>query len=168
MIQPPLNLALILLCTPALQSAELQDPPGRSVTGWVGNSYGGDGGSNGQDYRVRQSADEIEVTSDGAILAGAGWDEAGRCAGLDRDGRVNRRLLMEHNGKGKSTAWGFGTGNNAEAADSSMLIMANSGKQCATSSLKSENGIVRVPVDPGFGVTVDANFVVKARPVRAD
>jgi L-alanine-DL-glutamate epimerase-like enolase superfamily enzyme len=37
--------------------------------------------------------------------------------------------------------------------------------QCATSSLKCENGIVRCPDGPGFGVAVDAAFVKKAVPV---
>jgi L-alanine-DL-glutamate epimerase-like enolase superfamily enzyme len=39
---------------------------------------------------------------------------------------------------------------------------------CATSSLKTENGIVRCPSGAGWGVTLDADFVAKARPVRAD
>jgi L-alanine-DL-glutamate epimerase-like enolase superfamily enzyme len=34
-----------------------------------------------------------------------------------------------------------------------------------TSSLKSENGAVRCPSGPGFGVTIDPTFVAKARPV---
>jgi len=38
---------------------------------------------------------------------------------------------------------------------------------CATSSLKCENGQVRCPTGPGFGVTIDPEFVKKAQPVRA-
>jgi L-alanine-DL-glutamate epimerase-like enolase superfamily enzyme len=38
---------------------------------------------------------------------------------------------------------------------------------CDTSSLKSENGIVRCPMGPGFGVTLDPAFVAKAQPVSA-
>jgi L-alanine-DL-glutamate epimerase-like enolase superfamily enzyme len=37
--------------------------------------------------------------------------------------------------------------------------------QCASSSLKCENGIVRCPDGPGFGVTVDPAFVKKVVPV---
>lgn len=37
---------------------------------------------------------------------------------------------------------------------------------CATSSLKCENGQVRCPTGPGFGVTIDPEFVKKAQPVR--
>ncbi len=37
---------------------------------------------------------------------------------------------------------------------------------CATSSLKCENGQVRCPTGPGFGVTIDPDFVKKAQPVR--
>jgi L-alanine-DL-glutamate epimerase-like enolase superfamily enzyme len=39
--------------------------------------------------------------------------------------------------------------------------------ECPTSSLKSENGVVRCPSGPGFGVTVDPGFVAKAQPARA-
>jgi L-alanine-DL-glutamate epimerase-like enolase superfamily enzyme len=34
--------------------------------------------------------------------------------------------------------------------------------ECATSSLRCENGIVRCPSGPGFGVTIDPEFVKKA------
>ncbi len=37
--------------------------------------------------------------------------------------------------------------------------------QCETSSLQCENGVVRVPSGPGFGVTIDADFVRQARQV---
>jgi L-alanine-DL-glutamate epimerase-like enolase superfamily enzyme len=38
---------------------------------------------------------------------------------------------------------------------------------CSTSSLKCENGIVRCPAGPGFGVTIDPDFVKRCRPVQA-
>lgn len=38
---------------------------------------------------------------------------------------------------------------------------------CATSSLKCENGAVRCPTGPGFGVTIDPEFVRKAQIVTA-
>ena len=37
---------------------------------------------------------------------------------------------------------------------------------CPTSSLKVENGVVRCPDGPGFGVTVDPDFVKKCEPVK--
>ncbi len=37
--------------------------------------------------------------------------------------------------------------------------------ECSTSSLKSENGIVRCPTGNGFGIKIDPDFVKKARPV---
>jgi L-alanine-DL-glutamate epimerase-like enolase superfamily enzyme len=37
---------------------------------------------------------------------------------------------------------------------------------CPTSSLKVENGIVRCPDGPGFGVTVDPDFVKRCQPVK--
>jgi L-alanine-DL-glutamate epimerase-like enolase superfamily enzyme len=36
---------------------------------------------------------------------------------------------------------------------------------CATSSLKCENGTVRCPAGPGFGVTIEAGFISRAQPV---
>jgi len=36
---------------------------------------------------------------------------------------------------------------------------------CATSSLKCEDGTVRCPTGPGFGVTIDAGFASRAQPV---
>jgi hypothetical protein len=35
---------------------------------------------------------------------------------------------------------------------------------CASSSLKCKNGLVQCPTGPGFGVTVDADFVKRAQP----
>jgi L-alanine-DL-glutamate epimerase-like enolase superfamily enzyme len=39
---------------------------------------------------------------------------------------------------------------------------------CTSSSLKCENGQVRCPDGPGFGVTIDSGFVAKASPVTAN
>jgi L-alanine-DL-glutamate epimerase-like enolase superfamily enzyme len=36
---------------------------------------------------------------------------------------------------------------------------------CETSSLKSENGMVKCPTGPGFGVKIDPAFVAKAKVV---
>lgn len=38
---------------------------------------------------------------------------------------------------------------------------------CPTSSLKPENGIVRCPDGPGFGVTIDPDFVKRCQPVTS-
>lgn len=38
---------------------------------------------------------------------------------------------------------------------------------CSSSSLKCENGIVRCPSEPGWGVTIDPDFVRAAKPVSA-
>jgi L-alanine-DL-glutamate epimerase-like enolase superfamily enzyme len=37
--------------------------------------------------------------------------------------------------------------------------------RCATSSLKCENGVVRVPSGPGFGVDIDSDHIKQAKPV---
>jgi hypothetical protein len=104
-------------------------PPGGTVeTSWVGNSFGGDGGGNGFGFWVQNGVDEIEVTPDGTVIAGVAWDEAGRCAGLYKDGKVNRVLLKAREG-GRETAWGWNTGNNAVAANGATIYIANSGKR---------------------------------------
>ena len=36
---------------------------------------------------------------------------------------------------------------------------------CETSSLRCVEGVVRVPTGPGYGVTIDPDFVKKAEPV---
>lgn len=38
---------------------------------------------------------------------------------------------------------------------------------CETSSLKPERGVIRVPTGPGFGVTIDPEFVRAAQPVTS-
>jgi hypothetical protein len=103
-------------------------PPGTYRTEWLGNTFGGDGGPNGFGHWVQNGADEIEVTPDGTVVAGVAWDEAGRCAGLYKDGRVNRVLLKGRQGV-PETAWGFNTANNAIAAWGEFLFVANIGKR---------------------------------------
>ncbi|MFQ5809140.1 MAG: enolase C-terminal domain-like protein, partial [Armatimonadota bacterium] len=39
--------------------------------------------------------------------------------------------------------------------------------ECDTSTLECKDGIVRCPSGPGFGVTIDPEFVAKAKPVEA-
>ncbi len=109
------------------QTPAFKAPPGQYTTSWVGNSFPGDGGPNGQGYWVQNGADEIEVTPDGTVIAGTDWDEAGRCIGLYKDGQVNRVLLKKE--RGRESAWGWSTGNRAVAADGTNIFIANTGGQ---------------------------------------
>ncbi len=102
-------------------------PPGKYDVCWVGNTFSGNGGPNGFGYWVQNGADEIEVAPNGVVLAGCGWDEAGRCAGLHRDGKINRVLLKQEDVE--ETAWGWNTGNNALAFDGDEIYIANTGKR---------------------------------------
>lgn len=104
-------------------------PSGAYTTSWVGNSFGGSGGPNGFGYWIQDGADEIEVTPDGTVLAGVGWDEAGRCVGLYKDGRPNRVLLQTKGDGLPDSAWGWGTGNNALAVSGNQIFIANTGKK---------------------------------------
>jgi hypothetical protein len=101
-------------------------PPGAYVTSWVGNTFGGDGGSNGFGYWVQDGISKLAVSPDGTALCGVEWDEAGRCVGLYKDGQVNRVLLKEG---GKETAWGWGTANRALAVWQDTIYVANEGKK---------------------------------------
>lgn len=121
--------AAVLTIVASTSLGEYKPPPGVYHTSWVGNSFGGDGGPNGSGYWVQNCAARIAVTSDGTVFCGGPWDEAGRCAGLYKDGKVNRVLLKEHDGKGRETAWGWGTANKAVAAETDFLYVANVGKK---------------------------------------
>jgi len=101
-------------------------PPGVYRTSWVGNTFGGDGGSNGFGYWVQDGISKLAVSPDGTALCGVEWDEAGRCVGLYKDGQVNRVLLKEG---GKETAWGWGTANRALAVWQDTIYVANEGKK---------------------------------------
>lgn len=94
---------------------------------WIGNTFGGDGGNNGEGYWVQNGADEIEVAPNGLVIAGCDWDEAGRCAGLYKDGKVNRVLLKQEGGP--ETAWGWNTGNHALTICGGHIYIANLGKR---------------------------------------
>ncbi len=104
-------------------------PPGNYRTSWIGNTFGGSGGENGFGCWVQEGADEIEVTPDGTVIAGVGWDEAGRCVGLYKDGQVNRVLLQTQGDGLPDSAWGWGTGNNALAVSGDILYVATTGKK---------------------------------------
>lgn len=126
-----LALATVLASVSLLPAqTDFKPPPGTYRTSWIGNTFGGEGGPNGFGYWVQNGADEIDVTPDGTVLAGMGWDEAGRCAGLYKDGRVNRILLKAPDrDKLADSAWGWGTGNNAVAASGENLFLATTGKK---------------------------------------
>ena len=118
----------LLLATAFLaRPAEFHEPRGGYRTSWVGNSFPGDGGPNGSGYWVQNSAQKIAVTEDGTVIAGSEWDEAGRCVGLYKYGKVNR-VLVKHEDP-KETAWGWNTGNSALAVDGGDIFVANTGKR---------------------------------------
>jgi hypothetical protein len=122
--------ALLLAVSSLPAQTQFKPPPGTYRTSWVGNTFGGDGGPNGFGYWVQNAADEIEVTPDGTVFAGLAWDEAGRCAGLYKDGRVNRLLLKApERDKLADSAWGWGTGNEAVAVSGEHLYMGTKGKK---------------------------------------
>jgi hypothetical protein len=88
-------------------------------TSWIGNSF------SGADSWVQNYADEIEVAADGSVYTASTWDEAGRCTGVYKDGRVNQALFKQFDGKGGHKAWGWGTASNAVAIDDDTLYLVN-------------------------------------------
>jgi hypothetical protein len=113
----------------AVKPTVVKPLPGTYTTSWIGNSFGGEGGPNGYGYWVQNAADEIEVTPDGTVIAGLSWDEAGRCVGLYREGKVNRELLKAEGNGLPDSAWGWGTGNNAVGVWKDTIYVATTGKK---------------------------------------
>lgn len=96
----------------------------RYATRYVGNSFAG-AGENGRGEWVQQGVQEIEVTPNGVVVAGSSFDEAGRCVGLYRDGKVNTRLVQQYDGKGGHKTNGWGTANYALAVVGKEIFVAN-------------------------------------------
>jgi hypothetical protein len=101
--------------------------PGEVVTDWVGNTFGSESHQNGFGRWVQNgiAPAAFAVTPDGTAIAGVGWDEAGRCVGLYKDGSVNTRLVAQYDMRGGHSAWGFGTANRAVAADGEWIYVGN-------------------------------------------
>lgn len=100
-------------------------PAGSYTTSWVGNTFGGNGSGNGYGYWVQEGVAKMIVTPDGTAMCGVGWDEAGRCIGLYKNGSPNEVLLQQEN----HTAWGFGTANQASAVWGNIIFIANTANQ---------------------------------------
>jgi hypothetical protein len=97
------------------QNPPYHPPPGRYRTSYIGNTFPGPGG-NAEGEWVQNAADEIEVAPDGTVVAGVSWDEAGRCVGLYRAGRTNKRGFKTEEAIWDA-AWGWGTANQAVSVD---------------------------------------------------
>jgi hypothetical protein len=93
------------------------------TTSWVGNTYGGTA------KWVQSFIEDIDVTPGGVVVTAAGWDEAGRCTGLYKDGDVNTTLLKQYNGAGGHVAWCWGTASLSAAADDNGIYMVNTNKE---------------------------------------
>ena len=105
--------------------------PGEVVTSWVGNSHSGSSGKGGHQNGFGEwtqngiSSGSFVVLPDGSILAGVGWDEAGRCIGLYKDGKVNTRLVAQYDMRGGHSAWGFGSSNESIAMTNEWIFACN-------------------------------------------
>jgi len=101
--------------------------PGEVATTWVGNTLAGETDQNGFGRWMQNgiAPGALAVTPDGTVVAGVGWDEAGRCIGLHKDGSVNTRLVAQYDMRGGHRAWGFGTSTRAVAADGEWIYAGN-------------------------------------------
>ena len=134
------------------------------VTDWVGNSFNG-AGENGRGQWMQNIIDEIDVAPDGTVLTASGWDEAGRCSALYRDGKPNVNLLKQYNGKGGHKAWGWGTGGQAAAfANDQILIVNEEGDLMRFSwkpgDLESASWVSEVKIGKAVGLAARGQTVV--------
>ncbi len=127
---PPVNNPVPKL-NPRPSDAKSWTVPGEVKTSWVGNTFGGasgvDGHQNGFGEWVQNgiAPGAFAVAPDGTVVAGVGWDEAGRCIGLYKDGKVNTRLVAQYDMRGGHRAWGFGSANSAVAVDGEWIYAGN-------------------------------------------
>lgn len=98
--------------------------PGELECSWVGNTFAG-AGNNGEGEWVQNYIEEMEVAPDGTVFTAAEWDEAGRCTGLYRDGKVNTNLIGENDRNGGHNAWGWGTAGKAVAVWGDRFYVVN-------------------------------------------
>ena len=131
---PPVNNPAPTL-NPKPADAKNWSVPGEVKTSWVGNSFSGvsgaDGHHNGFGEWVQNGIAQgaFSVTLDGTVVAGQDWDEAGRCIGLYKDGKVNPRIVAQYDMRGGHSAWGFGSSNHAVATDGEWLYAGNNDGQ---------------------------------------
>lgn len=127
---PPVDNPLPKL-NPRPSDAKSWTVPGEVKTSWVGNTFNGasgvDGHQNGFGAWVQNgiAPAAFAVSPDGTVVAGVGWDEAGRCIGLYKDGKVNTRIVAQYDMRGGHQAWGFGSANNSVAADGEWIYVGN-------------------------------------------
>jgi hypothetical protein len=127
---PPVNNPVPKL-NPKRAAAKNWTVPGEVKTSWVGNTLGGatgvDGYQNGFGEWVQNgiAPAAFAVAPDGTAVAGVGWDEAGRCIGLYKNGKVNPRIVAQYDMRGGHRAWGFGSANTAVAVDGEFIYAGN-------------------------------------------
>ncbi len=127
---PRLLLACVmpLAHTLAVEPSEL--PPlvsGKLEWNWVGNTHATftDDQPSGTGQWVQNFMDEMEVTPDGTVIAGAFWDEGGRCLGLYKDGKPARSAPGKNNRDGGHKGAGWGTHNTAMTVVGGQILVAS-------------------------------------------
>ena len=129
---PHLFVTLVCILTAngshAAEAAKL--PPlvsGKLEWNWVGNTHATftDDQPSGTGQWVQNFMDEMEVTPDGTVIAGAFWDEGGRCLGLYKDGRPARSAPGKNNREGGHKGAGWGTHNTALTVSGDQILLAS-------------------------------------------
>ncbi|CAM2138326.1 SMP-30/gluconolaconase/LRE-like region family protein [Pararobbsia alpina] len=92
-------------------------------TSWIGNTFGGAPGPNGQRQWVQMDIEAIAAGADGTVYTNAPWDEAGGELGAWRDGHVTYGM--------QTHGWGNGGGD---------AIAVNSRYVYASASIDNEGG----------------------------
>ena len=150
-----LALSILLLLAIQVKAQQL-----RNVTsGFVANTFSGDNGKWVQNY-----AEELDVASDGTMVTASGWDEAGRCVGVFKDGQPIA-YLKQFNGEGGHNCWGWGTSTEAVAINDNFLYVNNCDGDILLFN-RSKNYFYESSVNSGVatGMTATANdvYLIKA------
>lgn len=129
---------------------------------WIGNTFPG----TDETGWVQNHISEVAITPDGTIYASSRWDEAGRCVGAYKDGKVNRRLFQQYNGQGGHKAWGWGTASDAIAADAEYLYVVNTEGELLRFRRSDSSYVDQKRIGPALDMAYQSGELVLIRPDR--
>ena len=143
----PLMLFLLLLCCVFQGNAQLSNV----TSSHIGNTFNG-----GNNKWVQNYAEELDVASDGTIVTGSAWDEAGRCVGIFKDGQPVALLQTPFS----SDCWGWGTATEAAALDDNYVYVNNCKGDMMRFNRNSNYAYVdKVQTGIAFGMTHSGGFL---------
>ena len=127
---------------------------------FIGNTFTG---ANGK--WVSNHAEEVDIASDGTMITGSDWDEAGRTIGVYKDGQLIAHPKQFDGNGGHVGCSGWGTGGSAIAVDDNYLYVNNCAGQIMRFNRANNYSYVDlVNTDmvgwiPAQGMTVSGSFL---------